>query len=81
MYRIQTGPADWAVLGERNERMFSGTPRECEDWLDQQENVHASRSEPIAGRRWFFLAGAISGGRRWFRTEQPGQATQSAACR
>jgi hypothetical protein len=80
MYQIRTESRGWAILNDRGERIFAGTAQQCEDWLDQQENLQYSQSKSAVGRRWLFLAGAISGGRQWFRSRQPGKATHSPAC-
>lgn len=40
MYRIQqTTDGQWTIVDERDEVALVGTLRECEDWLDFQENA------------------------------------------
>lgn len=40
MFRLTTNDENqWSLLDENEETVFVGTLSECEDWLDQMENV------------------------------------------
>lgn len=70
MYRIQTSTgAQWTIVDEREEVVFVGTLRECEDWLDFQENAQRKSRE---SRGW------LSQLWRWFRRQPAAEMRQSA---
>jgi hypothetical protein len=54
MYRIEVLFGDrWAVVGLNGQTECVGTMRQCEDWLDCQENRVANRVKaPSARRPW-----------------------------
>lgn len=67
MYRIQQAAEEqWTIVDERDEVVFTGTLRGCEDWLDFQENAER-RSTGNPG----FWRGFLRGMRAllWFRTK------------
>ena len=48
---FQLRPADretWQILNSSDELVFTGSLRECEDWLDHQENLGRPRRRPFA---------------------------------
>jgi hypothetical protein len=54
MYSIETLTGDrWAVIGEGGQTACVGTMRQCEDWLDYQQNRRATSlaSFPRISRR------------------------------
>lgn len=54
MYRIQPVTGDqWTIVDERDESVFVGTLKQCEDWLDFQEN--ASGRSQTRGGWWEWL--------------------------
>lgn len=52
MYRIEVLFGDrWAVVGQDGQTECVGTMRQCEDWLDFQENRAANQVQGPSGRR------------------------------
>jgi hypothetical protein len=52
MYRIQPAAGEqWAIVDERDESVYVGSLRGCEDWLDFQENVKARL--PVEEKGWW----------------------------
>jgi len=51
MYRIRSICADqWTIVNESDRVVFTGTMRQCEDWLDYAEN-HEAKERYAPG--WF----------------------------
>jgi hypothetical protein len=60
MYRIQSAAGNRSsIVDEDDQVRFVGTLRQCEDWLDAQENclVRESRFSAWARRLWQTLRG------------------------
>jgi hypothetical protein len=50
MYRIHSVQGDqWTIVDEGGQPVFVGTKRQCEDWLDLQENI---RPRPSRYKAW-----------------------------
>lgn len=63
MYRISSAAGNRSsVVDEDDQVRFVGTLRQCEDWLDSQENsrVHESRLIAWARRAWQLLWGTLN---------------------
>ena len=48
---FQLRPAEreiWQILNSNDELVFSGSRRQCEDWLDRQENLTRLQRRPLA---------------------------------
>jgi hypothetical protein len=63
-YGIHSVEGDrWTIADEDGKPIFAGTKRECEDWLDHQDNIppRPSRFKSWIGR---LLAGRIAGSAR-----------------
>jgi hypothetical protein len=63
MYRISSAAGNRSsVVDEDDQVRFVGTLRECENWLDSQENTRAHESRFIvwARRAWQFLWGTLN---------------------
>lgn len=59
MYRISDASgSQWAVVDETDRVWFVGTPRECEDWLDLQENLKR-QNQPRPASQWRRAWGAL----------------------
>lgn len=44
MFQLRPAQGDtWQILNARDEKVFTGSLRQCEDWLDQQENLTPQR--------------------------------------
>jgi hypothetical protein len=64
MYRIASAAgSQWAIVDETDRVWFVGTPRECEDWLDLQENLQRQQQKRAHWRRF------ISSLMRFFRRD------------
>jgi hypothetical protein len=64
MYRIHSVQGDeWTIADEDGEPVFAGTKFECEDWLDQQDNIPP---RPSRFKSWIrrLLTGWIAGSAR-----------------
>ena len=49
MFQLRPGEAPkWQIVNIRDETVFTGTLRQCEDWLDLQENVSRPHRQPFA---------------------------------
>jgi hypothetical protein len=60
MYRIQSAAGNRSsIVDEEDQVRFVGTLRQCEDWLDAQENCPARESRFVAWARraWQVLRG------------------------
>jgi hypothetical protein len=44
-FRVDSVSGDqWTIINERDQVMFVGTKRQCEDWLDCHENAQPRQS-------------------------------------
>lgn len=73
MYQVRHEKDErWVVLDLNDQPVFTGTRRECEDWLDGQENAarheRVPRSPGLLKRVWSRLVS----GRRKARGREPG---------
>ncbi|MGQ0634349.1 MAG: hypothetical protein ACT4QC_07060 [Planctomycetaceae bacterium] len=63
MYRIQPETGErWTIVDLADQVVFAGSLRQCEDWLDQQENLVAKPAGLLAWyqKMWRKLKGVRS---------------------
>ena len=49
MFQLRPAQGEtWHILNTRDEKLFTGSLRQCEDWLDHQENLKQPRRRPLA---------------------------------
>lgn len=77
MYRVEQNDGEtWAVLGPHEATVFTGTLRQCEHWLDRQENLNRTAA---AARRagWMMRLGRLLG--RCFSQQRKHHATANSS--
>ena len=68
MYQVRPTSEDrWAVVDLNAQIVFEGTRRECEDWLDRQENL-PRKTESLEPQKPASLFARI---RKWFQSPRP----------
>ena len=56
MYELRSTSADqWSVVDDDGEPVYVGSLRQCEDWLDRQENRLRSSRPGVLRRLWLRL--------------------------
>ena len=49
MFQLRPAERDtWQILNSSDELVFTGSLRQCEDWLDHQENLTRPHRRPFA---------------------------------